>query len=54
LGTGLKAASYHFTSPSPIPKSVNPDRLKENFAALEKNLDPATMAALVTLDCRYR
>jgi hypothetical protein len=54
FGLAYKTATYHFTSPSPIPKSVNPGRLKESFAASERNLDPAAMAALVTLDCRYR
>ena len=35
---------------SVIPKSVNPDRLRENFAARELDLSEADMAALDALD----
>lgn len=37
-----------------IPKSVNPKRLKENFAALEIDLDSEDMAAIAELDTGYR
>lgn len=39
---------------SVIPKSSNPGRLKENFAAAQAHLDPESMAALDGLDRGYR
>ncbi len=38
----------------PIPKSVNPDRLRQNLAATEFQLSPSQMAALYALDSNYR
>ena len=37
-----------------IPKSVNPQRLRENFAAADLALDSADMAAIAALDRGYR
>jgi alcohol dehydrogenase (NADP+) len=37
-----------------IPKSVNPDRQRENFAALDISLDADDMAAIAELDIGYR
>ena len=37
-----------------IPKSVNPQRLRENFAAADLALDNADMAAIAALDRGYR
>lgn len=37
-----------------IPKSVNPERLRQNLAAADITLDAADMAAIATLDRGYR
>ena len=37
-----------------IPKSVNPERLAQNFAAASITLDEATMSELATLDAHRR
>jgi 2,5-diketo-D-gluconate reductase B len=37
-----------------IPKSVNPQRLRQNLAAVELRLDAADMAAIAALDKGYR
>ena len=37
-----------------IPKSVNPERIKENFAALNMLLDAEDMITLTTLDKNMR
>ena len=39
---------------SPIPKSTNPQRLKENFAAQNVALTPTDMVAINALDRHYR
>ncbi len=39
---------------SAIPKSVNPERLAQNFAAASIELDDATMAEIATLDAHRR
>lgn len=37
-----------------IPKSVNPERLRQNLAAAELRLDEEDVAAIAALDCHYR
>lgn len=37
-----------------IPKSVNPERLRENFAALQLGLDPSDLDAIAGLDKHFR